>query len=64
MNVYDAIDRTQVTIAGTASSIQKTFAAFPDTDNTFNLMMDIIGLTFAVGGAPVWGKGMYRDYPR
>ena len=58
MNMYSAISRTQVQMVSSVNSIQGTFARFPKTDQTFNLILDIVGLGFAVGGAPVWGKGM------
>jgi hypothetical protein len=59
--MYSAVSRTQTDVAS-YKRVGVTFAAFPEDDNAFNLIMDIVGLTFPVGGAPVWDKSMYdRD---
>jgi hypothetical protein len=58
MNMYSAISRTQVQMVSSVDSIQGTFATFPESDHVFNLIFDIVGLAFAVGGAPVWSKCM------
>ena len=67
MNIYSAISRTQVQMVSSVGSIQGTFATFPDNDHVFNLIFDIVGLAFAVGGAPVWCKCMttrrYNEKP-
>jgi hypothetical protein len=56
--MYSAISRTQVNMVSSVKSILGAFATFPKTDQVFNIILDIVGLGFAVGGAPVWNKGM------
>jgi hypothetical protein len=57
-NFYDGIVRSQVNIVATADSVQKTFAVLPRSSQAAKIMLDIIGLGFALGAAPMWNMGM------
>ena len=56
-NFYDGITRAQVNLGDTISSVSKTFAVLPDDNKALKIILDIIGMSFAMVAAPCWNLG-------
>ncbi|KAK9234065.1 hypothetical protein V1525DRAFT_391821 [Lipomyces kononenkoae] len=54
LNFYDAISRVQVTVTDEVGALSSTFTAVPPSETAFKILLDIIGLSYALFAAPVW----------
>ncbi|KAK3308678.1 uncharacterized protein B0T15DRAFT_572803 [Chaetomium strumarium] len=59
-NFYAGIVWAEVDIVATVDSLQKTFAVLPDSPQKLKIILDIIGLGFALGAAPMWNIALKR----
>ncbi|KAK9364399.1 hypothetical protein V1509DRAFT_78068 [Lipomyces kononenkoae] len=56
MNFYDAISRIQTTVTDEIGGVSSTFTAPTPNDTFFKVLMDIIGLSYALFAAPMWNS--------
>ena len=56
-NIYDSISKAQGQVTGLMGPFATTFAPIDDPDAGLKIMLDILGLGFALFAAPVWNIG-------
>ncbi|KAK9318864.1 glycosyl hydrolase family 71-domain-containing protein [Lipomyces orientalis] len=56
MNYYDAIGRIQTSITDDIGAVTSTFTQVASTDTALKVILDIVGLSFALFAAPMWNS--------
>lgn len=62
-NFYDAMSKAETSVTTTMGKFASTFAPIDDMSAGFKLALDLVGLGFALGAAPVWNSGNSSPEP-
>jgi len=57
-NIYDVISKAATVVSLQIGTFSTTFAPIKDPQKALKILLDIIGLSFALVASPVWNIGL------